>query len=95
MRHYRGSRQYRLALTQSIDGIEHIAPVRDVLHVLEGIVVILPGRSQEFIGCYSIGLSQIKRFANAAGLVNDTGVERAPRPGFSSTRDRVRIQVTR
>ncbi len=65
-----------------IDGIEHITPVGDVGHVLEGAVAIAASRGQELVGADAVGLVQVQRLASVCGLVDHAVVESAPGVGL-------------
>ncbi len=51
-----------------IDRIEHVAPVRDVGHVLERIVAVAACWSEELVGANAVGLFQIQRIAGCQYL---------------------------
>ena len=62
-----------------VDRVEHVAPVRDVLQVLERHVAVLAGRGEELVGADLVGLGGVERLPHVGCLVVDLDVIRAPR----------------
>ena len=62
-----------------VDGIEHVAPVRDVLHVLEAVVAVAAGRRQELVGADLVGLRQVERRRRHASSCSRRRRRRRPR----------------
>ncbi len=67
---------------KGIDSVEHVAPVGDVGHVLEGSVAITAGRGQEFVGANVVGAVHVQRFAGLGALVDHAVVKSAPGIGL-------------
>ena len=62
-----------------VDRVEHVAPVRDVRHVLEAGVAVAARRGEELIRADPVRLVQVDRVARLRLLVDDAVVEGAPR----------------
>ena len=61
-----------------VHGVQHVAPVRDVGHILEAVEIVLAGRGEELVRGDPVGPAQVERVTATVAGVDDTGVEGTP-----------------
>jgi len=67
-----------MLLDVGINGIEHVSPVGDVGHVLETVITITTGRSQELVGSHFVYFIHLKRFADPGIPIDHAHIISAP-----------------